>query len=214
VGLKRGPLSLVSTTEELLGRNNSGSSLENWEYCCGDPPSWAHDTLYPKQLALTSPTHGGRSVCIFRSRTEATGLLFIIVSHEHLSMWPDQRRLLGLVIMHYFYLSILFWNVKLCIFLPPVLKIKIQSFTPIWINGEKIIYFLMNSTVVWDVTPCRSYSCSNEMCCLFCQSWTAICGINIGWALKKTCIDDIFSPKVCCLLLFALKMEATRSYET
>jgi hypothetical protein len=28
VGLERGPLSLVSTTEELLGRNNSGSGLE------------------------------------------------------------------------------------------------------------------------------------------------------------------------------------------
>jgi hypothetical protein len=29
VGLKRGPLSLVSITEELLGRNSSGSGLEN-----------------------------------------------------------------------------------------------------------------------------------------------------------------------------------------
>jgi hypothetical protein len=29
VGLERGPLSLVSTTEELLGRNSSGSGLEN-----------------------------------------------------------------------------------------------------------------------------------------------------------------------------------------
>jgi hypothetical protein len=29
VGLERGPLSPVSTIEELLGRNNSGSGLEN-----------------------------------------------------------------------------------------------------------------------------------------------------------------------------------------
>jgi hypothetical protein len=29
VGLKRGPLSLVTTTEELLGRKSSGSGLEN-----------------------------------------------------------------------------------------------------------------------------------------------------------------------------------------
>jgi hypothetical protein len=29
MGLERGPLSLVSTIEELLGRNSSGSSLEN-----------------------------------------------------------------------------------------------------------------------------------------------------------------------------------------
>jgi hypothetical protein len=32
VGLARGPLSLVSTTEELRGRNSSGSGLENWDY--------------------------------------------------------------------------------------------------------------------------------------------------------------------------------------
>jgi hypothetical protein len=35
VGLERGPLSLVNTTEELLGRNSSGSGLENWEYGLG-----------------------------------------------------------------------------------------------------------------------------------------------------------------------------------
>jgi hypothetical protein len=32
VGLERGPLSLVNTTEELLGRKRSGSGLENREY--------------------------------------------------------------------------------------------------------------------------------------------------------------------------------------
>jgi hypothetical protein len=33
VGLERGPLSLVSTTEEQLGRKSSGFGLENREYC-------------------------------------------------------------------------------------------------------------------------------------------------------------------------------------
>jgi hypothetical protein len=37
VGLERGPLSLVSTTEELLERKSSGSGLEIREYVCGDP---------------------------------------------------------------------------------------------------------------------------------------------------------------------------------
>jgi hypothetical protein len=32
LGLERGPLSFVSTTEELLGRNSSGFGLENREY--------------------------------------------------------------------------------------------------------------------------------------------------------------------------------------
>jgi hypothetical protein len=36
VGLERGPLSLVSTTEELLGRKSSDSCLENREYGRGD----------------------------------------------------------------------------------------------------------------------------------------------------------------------------------
>jgi hypothetical protein len=72
VGLERGPLSLVSTIEELLGRKRSGSGLENREYGRRDPLGWPRDALYPQKLALTSPTSGGRSVGIVRSRTEAT----------------------------------------------------------------------------------------------------------------------------------------------
>jgi hypothetical protein len=37
VGLERSPLSLLSTTEELLGRKSSGSGLENREYGSRDP---------------------------------------------------------------------------------------------------------------------------------------------------------------------------------
>jgi hypothetical protein len=37
VGLERCPLSLVSTTEELLDRKSSGSGLENREYGSRDP---------------------------------------------------------------------------------------------------------------------------------------------------------------------------------
>jgi hypothetical protein len=37
VGLERGPPSLVSTIEELLGRKNSGSGLENLYYGRRDP---------------------------------------------------------------------------------------------------------------------------------------------------------------------------------
>jgi hypothetical protein len=36
VGLERGPLSLVSTIEELVARNSSGPGLENREYGLGD----------------------------------------------------------------------------------------------------------------------------------------------------------------------------------
>jgi hypothetical protein len=61
VDLERGPLRLVSTTEELLGRNSSGSGLENGDYGCG--------TLYPQKLA---PTSCSRSIGIVRWRTQAT----------------------------------------------------------------------------------------------------------------------------------------------
>jgi hypothetical protein len=37
IGSGRGPLSLVSTTEELLGRKSRGSDLENREYGRRDP---------------------------------------------------------------------------------------------------------------------------------------------------------------------------------
>jgi hypothetical protein len=37
VGLERSPLSLVTTSEELLGRNSSGSGLESRGYGRGDP---------------------------------------------------------------------------------------------------------------------------------------------------------------------------------
>jgi hypothetical protein len=72
MGLEWGLLSLVSTTEELLGRKSSGSGLENREHGRRDPSRWPRDTLYPQKLALTSPTSGGRSVGIVRSRTKAT----------------------------------------------------------------------------------------------------------------------------------------------
>jgi hypothetical protein len=64
VGLERGPLSLVNTTEELLERNSSGSGLENREYGRGDLLHWPRDTLYPQKLALL--------VGIVRLRTKTT----------------------------------------------------------------------------------------------------------------------------------------------
>jgi hypothetical protein len=48
VGLERGPLSLVSTAEELLGRKSSCSGLENREYGRRDPSRCPRCTLYPQ----------------------------------------------------------------------------------------------------------------------------------------------------------------------
>jgi hypothetical protein len=48
VGLERGPLSLVSTTEELLETKINGSGLEIREYGHRDPSLLPLDTLYPQ----------------------------------------------------------------------------------------------------------------------------------------------------------------------
>jgi hypothetical protein len=70
VGLERGPLSLVMIIEELLEWKIIGSGQENRINDRGDPLRWPRDTLYPKKLALTSPTSGGHSVGIVRLRTK------------------------------------------------------------------------------------------------------------------------------------------------
>jgi hypothetical protein len=69
VGLELGPLSLVRTTEELLGRNSSGSGQQNRDWRPGG--SVALTTQHPlsAKVGTTSPRSGGRSVGIVRSRT-------------------------------------------------------------------------------------------------------------------------------------------------
>jgi hypothetical protein len=87
VGLERGPLSLVSTIEELLGRS-SGSGLENREYCRRVSSRWLRDTIYPQTAALTSSTGGSRPVGIVHSQTKVTEL--IIWRHQ---FWiPKERK--------------------------------------------------------------------------------------------------------------------------
>jgi hypothetical protein len=76
VGLERGPLSLVSTIEELLGKKSSGSGLKNREYGFRDPSRWPRCSLYRQNLELTSTTSGGLSVGIVRSRAQATEFSF------------------------------------------------------------------------------------------------------------------------------------------
>jgi hypothetical protein len=78
VGLERGPLSLVSTTEELFERKNSGSGLGSREYCHWDP---SRGSFYPQKLAPTSPTSGGLSIGVVRLRTQATE--FFIYVHVY-----------------------------------------------------------------------------------------------------------------------------------
>jgi hypothetical protein len=58
-------------------QKSSGSCLENREYGRRDPSHWPRGTLYPQKLAITSPTSGGRSVGIVRSRTQTMEFVFV-----------------------------------------------------------------------------------------------------------------------------------------
>jgi hypothetical protein len=93
VGLERGPLSLVSTTEELLGWNSSGSGLESREYGRRDPSRWTRDTFYPQTLALTSRTSWGRSVGIVLLRTQAMELLLVIIYYERIRLSTEVKQM-------------------------------------------------------------------------------------------------------------------------
>jgi hypothetical protein len=73
----------VSTIEELLERKSSGSGLENREYGRRDPSSCQRGTLYSQKLALASPTSGGLSVGIVRSRIQTMKFVLLIVSKLH-----------------------------------------------------------------------------------------------------------------------------------
>jgi hypothetical protein len=71
MSLERCPFSLVSPIKGLLGRNSSGSCLENREYRRRWYGTLNTRPLYKQKLALTSPSSGGRSVGIVCSRAQA-----------------------------------------------------------------------------------------------------------------------------------------------
>jgi hypothetical protein len=82
VGLERGPLSLVSTSEELLDRkvvapvyktDNTAVEIRHADHVA---PS------IRKKLAITSPTSGGRSAGIVRSRTQATEFSLVLFLYQ------------------------------------------------------------------------------------------------------------------------------------
>ena len=79
MSLERGPLSLVRSIEERL-EQKVAAPVQKTEIKTAVGNRWAdHVTpLYSQKLALTSPTGGGRSVGIVRSRTKATEFSLIV----------------------------------------------------------------------------------------------------------------------------------------
>jgi hypothetical protein len=70
--------------EELLERKSSCSGVEIRDYAT---------LLYPQKLVLTSPTRGGLSIGIVRSRTKATELLLLLWSSvKYVGNIPDIKK--------------------------------------------------------------------------------------------------------------------------
>jgi hypothetical protein len=78
MGLERGPLSLVSTTEELLDRKVAAPVWKTENTVLGIRHADHVAPSIRKKLAITSPTSGGRSIGIVRSRAQTMEFKFII----------------------------------------------------------------------------------------------------------------------------------------
>jgi hypothetical protein len=77
VGLERGPLSLVSTTEELLDRKVASPAYKTENMVVGIRHADHVAPSIRKKFAMTSPTSGGRSVGIVRSRTQTMDFFYV-----------------------------------------------------------------------------------------------------------------------------------------
>jgi hypothetical protein len=76
VGLERGPLSLVSTTEELLDRKVAAPVYKIENTAVGIRHAYHVASSIRKSWQSTSPTSGGRSVGVVRSRTQTMEFSF------------------------------------------------------------------------------------------------------------------------------------------
>jgi hypothetical protein len=94
VGLERGPLSLVITTEELFDRKVAAPVYKTENTVVGIHHADHVAPSIRKMLAITSPTSGGRSVGIVRLRTQTMEFSFLVficqVAVGHCSLGPER----------------------------------------------------------------------------------------------------------------------------
>jgi hypothetical protein len=101
MGLERGPLSLVSTTEELLDIKVAAPVQKTENKAIGIRHGDHVAPSIRKTLTITSPTSGGRSVGIVRSRTRTMefSLVFSFSINKkfyYLQIYSDEYRYFSL----------------------------------------------------------------------------------------------------------------------
>jgi hypothetical protein len=85
MGLEWGPLSLVSTTEELLDRKVAASVYKTENTAVGIRHTDHVAPFIHQKLAITSPTSGGHSVGIVRPRTQTMEFFCITLDYQDYS---------------------------------------------------------------------------------------------------------------------------------
>jgi hypothetical protein len=81
VGLERGPISLVSTTEKLLDRKVAVTVYKTKNTVVGIRHADHVALFILKKLTITSPTSGGRSVGIVLSQTKDTEFVSLLIHY-------------------------------------------------------------------------------------------------------------------------------------
>jgi hypothetical protein len=97
----------MSTIKEPVERKNNVSSLENRDYGRRVPLRWSRDTLLLTKVGITSPSRGGHSDGIVRSRTQAAEFVSLFsssLSHHLDRKWARIRNRLPFA-SPYFYRS-------------------------------------------------------------------------------------------------------------
>jgi hypothetical protein len=90
VGLERGPLSLVSTTEELLDRKVAAPVYKAENTAVGIRQADHVALSIRKKLAIASPTTGGRSVGIVCSRPQTMEFSLVLEAYfKQFSRFPN-----------------------------------------------------------------------------------------------------------------------------